>query len=364
VTNRIFEPTTIAGLKLKNHVAMAPLTRQRADRMGVPQPWVTDYYSQRSGAGLVIAEGTQPSFAGQGYCRTPGIHTPEQVAAWKDVTAAVHANGAKMFLQMMHCGRIAHPLNRQIDDAPVAPSAVKPAGTMWTDQKQMQDFPMPHALETGELGVVVEEFVSAARNAIEAGFDGVELHAANGYLLNQFLATNTNQRTDAYGGSLNGRIRFVVEVTEAVAAAIGAARTAIRVSPGHMFNDLIDANPLETHRALLDALPTAAMAYVHVMLPNAFSPQLNNAGDPDAVLPALRPHVKGALLAAGNLTLESASAALDSGLIQVAVFGRPFIANPDLVARFATGAPLAAPREALFYTPGPEGYSDYPPLAA
>ena len=280
---------------------MAPLTRQRADRMGVPQPWVTDYYSQRSGAGLVIAEGTQPSFAGQGYCRTPGIHTAEQVAAWKGVTAAVHARGAKMFLQMMHCGRIAHPLNRQIDDAPVAPSAVKPAGKMWTDQEQMQDFPVPHALETGELGGVIEEFVVAARNAIEAGFDGVELHAANGYLLNQFLATNTNQRTDAYGGSVNGRIRFVVEVTEAVAAAIGAARTGIRVSPGHMFNDLIDANPLETHRALLDALPTGQMAYVHVMLPNAFSPQLNNAGDPDAVLPALRPHVKGALLAAGNL---------------------------------------------------------------
>jgi N-ethylmaleimide reductase len=269
-----------------------------------------------------------------------------------------------MFLQMMHCGRIAHPLNRQIPDAPVAPSAVLPAGKMWTDQKQMQDFPEPRALETGELGGVVEEFVSAARNAIAAGFDGVELHAANGYLLNQFLATNTNQRTDAYGGSVNGRIRFVVEVVDAVAAAIGTSRTAIRVSPGHMFNDLVDANPLETHRALLDALPTAGMAYVHVMLPNAFSPQLNNAGDPDALLPALRPHVKGALIAAGNLTLESASAALDSGLIQVAVFGRPFIANPDLVARFASGAPLAAPREDLFYTPGPEGYSDYPPLAA
>ena len=364
MTNRLFEPTTIAGLTLKNHVAMAPLTRQRADRLGVPQPWVTDYYSQRSGAGLVIAEGTQPSFAGQGYCRTPGIHTAEQVAAWKGVTAAVHARGAKMFLQMMHCGRIAHPLNRQIDDAPVAPSAVKPAGKMWTDQEQMQDFPVPHALETSELGGVIEEFVVAARNAIEAGFDGVELHAANGYLLNQFLATNTNQRTDAYGGSVHGRIRFVVEVTEAVAAAIGAARTGIRVSPGHMFNDLIDANPLETHRALLDALPTGKMAYVHVMLPNAFSPQLNNAGDPDAVLPVLRPHVKGALLAAGNLNLESASAALDSGLIQVAVFGRPFIANPDLVARFESGAPLAAPREDLFYTPGPEGYSDYPSLAA
>ena len=230
------------------------------------------------------------------------MHTPEQIAAWKRVTDAVHARGAKMFMQFMHCGRIAHPLNRQIADAPVAPSAVKPAGQMWTDQQQLQDYPTPRALETAELPALIDEFVTAARNAIEAGFDGVELHAANGYLLNQFLASNCNLRTDGYGTSLNGRIRFVVEVVEAVAAAIGASRTAIRVSPGHMFNDIVDANPLETHVALLDALPTADMAYVHVMLPDAFSPQLNNAGDPQALLRTLRTHVKGALIAAGNLT--------------------------------------------------------------
>jgi N-ethylmaleimide reductase len=361
--NSLFEPTTLAGLALQNRIAMAPLTRNRADAMGVPKPFVRDYYAQRAGAGLIIAEGTQPSFAGQGYCRTPGIHSPEQVAAWKRVTDAVHAKGAKMFLQIMHCGRIAHPLNRQIADAPVAPSAVKPAGQMWTDQAQLQDFPTPHALGTSELPGVLQEFVAAARNAIEAGFDGVELHAANGYLLNQFLASNTNQRTDGYGGSVAGRIRFVVETAEAVASAIGVARTGIRVSPGHMFNDLVDANPLETHIALLDALPTANMAYVHLMLPDAFSPQLNNAGDPQALILALRPHVKGALLAAGNLTATSAQAMLDSGLIQLAVFGRAFIANPDLVERMKTGAALAPPREDLFYTAGPEGYSDYPALA-
>jgi N-ethylmaleimide reductase len=267
-----------------------------------------------------------------------------------------------MFMQFMHCGRIAHPLNRQIPDLPVAPSAVKPAGQMWTDQQQMQDYPTPRAFETAELPALVEEFVTAARNAREAGFDGVELHAANGYLLNQFLASNCNLRTDGYGTSLQGRIRFVVEVVKAVASAIGASRTAIRVSPGHMFNDLVDANPLETHVALLDALPTADMAYVHVMLPDAFSPQLNNAGEPLALLHALRPHVKGALIAAGNLTLESAQAHLDSGLLQLAVFGRPFIANPDLVERLKSGAPLAAPRPELFYTPDAEGYSDYPSL--
>ena len=267
-----------------------------------------------------------------------------------------------MVLQIMHTGRIAHPLNRRIPDAPVAPSAVKPSGQIWTDQAQMQNYPEPRALDTAELPALVEEHVAAARNAIAAGFDGVELHAANGYLLNQFLASNSNVREDGYGGSVDGRIRFVVEVVEAVAAAIGAQRTAIRVSPGHMFNDIVDANPLETHRALLDALPTGRMAYVHVMLPDAFSPQLNNAGDPQALLPALRPHVKGALLAAGQLTAESAQALIDSGMIQVAVFGRPFIANPDLVERLKTGAELAQPKASLFYTPGPEGYSDYPRL--
>jgi N-ethylmaleimide reductase len=362
--NSLYEPTTIAGLTLQNRIVMAPLTRNRADAMGVPKPFVRDYYAQRASAGLIVSEGTQTSFAGQGYCRTPGIHTPEQIAAWKTITDAVHARGAKMFMQFMHCGRIAHPLNRQIPDTPVAPSAVRPAGQMWTDQQQLQDFPTPRALETAELPALANEFVTSARNAIAAGFDGVELHAANGYLLNQFLASNTNLRTDGYGTTLAGRIRFVVEVVEAVAAAIGAGRTAIRVSPGHMFNDIVDANPLETHSALLDALPTARMAYVHVMLPDAFSPQLNNAGDPQAVLPSLRPHVKGALIAAGNLTAASATAMIESGLIQLAVFGRPFIANPDLVERLKGGAALSAPREQLFYTPDAEGYSDYPPLMA
>jgi N-ethylmaleimide reductase len=358
----LFEPTTLGGLELQNHIVMAPLTRSRANPMGVPKPFVRDYYAQRAGAGLIISEGTQTSFAGQGYCRTPGIHTPEQVAAWKVVTDAVHARGAKMFMQFMHCGRIAHPLNRQIPDAPIAPSAVKPAGQMWTDQQQLQDYPVPRALETHELPALIDEFVTAARNARTAGFDGVELHAANGYLLNQFLASNTNLRTDGYGTTVQGRIRFVVEVVEAVAAAIGASRTGIRLSPGHLFNDLVDANPLETHRALLDALPTADMAYVHVMLPDAFSPQLNNAGDPGAVLPALRPHVKGALIAAGQLDAASATAMIEAGLIQLAVFGRPFIANPDLVERLKRGAPLAALREDLLYTAEAQGYSDYPAL--
>lgn len=357
---KLFQPTRLGSLALQNAVVMAPLTRSRADAQGVPQPHVVDYYAQRSSAGLIIAEGTQPSFAGQGYARTPGIHTPEQIAGWRKVTDAVHAGGASMVLQIMHCGRIAHPLNRQVPDVPVAPSAVKPAGQMWTDQKQMQDYPEPRALDTGELAALRQEFVQAARNAREAGFDGVELHAANGYLLNQFLASNSNLRTDGYGTDVAGRIRFVVETTKAVADAIGADRTGIRISPGHMFNDIADADPIGTHVALLDALPTADMAYVHVMKADSFAAALNNAGDPAQALATMRAHVRGAMIAAGGYTLDTGEAALEAGTLQAVVFGRPFIANPDLVARLKDGIPLAEPNPDLFYTPGPAGYSDYP----
>jgi len=360
----LFQPATLGDLRLQNAIVMAPLTRNRATPAGVPQSYATDYYAQRASAGLLITEGTQPSFAGQGYPRTPGIHTPEQIAAWRRITDAVHAGGAKIVLQMMHVGRIAHPLNRQVADAPVAPSAVRPAGEMWTDQQQMQPYPVPRALETAELPALRDEFVQASRNAIAAGFDGVELHAANGYLLNQFLASNANQRTDGYGTTVQGRIRFVVEVTQAVAAAIGAGRTAIRISPGHMFNDLVDAEPVATHVALLDALPTADLAYVHVMKADSFAAALNNGGDPNTVLATMRAHVKGPMIAAGGYTADTAEAALASGLIQAAVFGRPFIANPDLVARLKAGIPLAEPRADLFYTPGPEGYVDYPTATA
>jgi 2,4-dienoyl-CoA reductase-like NADH-dependent reductase (Old Yellow Enzyme family) len=357
---KLFEPTRLGGLSLQNAIVMAPLTRSRANPQGVPQAHVVDYYSQRSSAGLIIAEGTQPSFAGQGYARTPGIHTPEQISAWRKVTEAVHRGGASMVLQIMHCGRIAHPLNRQVSGAPVAPSAVRPAGEMWTDQRQMQPYPEPRSVETAELPALRDEFVQAARNAREAGFDGVELHAANGYLLNQFLASNTNLRTDGYGGDVGGRIRFVVETTKAVADAIGADRTAIRISPGHMFNDIADADPIETHRALLDALPTADMAYVHVMKADAFAAALNNGGASGDTLAAMRAHAKGALIAAGGYDAAAGEAALESGLLQAVVFGRPFIANPDLVSRIRNGTALARPNPDLFYTPGPEGYSDYP----
>lgn len=356
----LFSPVRIGAVHARNAIAMAPLTRQRADTHGVPKPFVADYYAARAAAGLIIAEGTQPSFMGQGYCRTPGIHTEEQIASWRRVTDAVHANGGAIFLQIMHAGRIFHPLNRVVEGPGVAPSAIAAKGQMWTDQQGLLDFPTPRALETAEIPALVDEFVAAAANARKAGFDGVEVHAANGYLVNQFLATGTNQRTDGYGGSVAGRIRFAVEVTQGIAAAIGADRTGIRISPGHMFNDLVDANPLETHLALLDALDTASLAYVHLMLPDAFDPGLNNAGDPKALLKAIRGAARGNLMAAGGYTREKAEAAIVDGSLQMVAFGRPFIANPDFVQRIKVGIPLAEANPDLFYTPGPEGYSDYP----
>lgn len=356
----LLEPYKLGAITLSNRVVMAPLTRSRATPEGVPEPHVVDYYVQRAGAGLIITEGTQPSAEGQGYARTPGIHASEQIAGWRKVTAGVHAAGGRIVLQIMHTGRIAHPLNRKTDRPIVAPSAVAAAGRMYTDQAGMQDQPTPRALETEELPGVVAEFVEAARNAIEAGFDGVELHAANGYLLNQFLASNANRRTDRYGGGVENRIRFPLEVAAAVAATIGADRTGIRISPGHMFNDLRDEAPVETHQALLAELKPLGLAYTHLMLPDAFDPSLNNAGDAQALIGLLRPLAPGAFIVAGGFTQEKAEAALRSGAVDLVAFGRPFIANPDLVERFRTGAPLALPDPATFYTPGPKGYSDYP----
>jgi N-ethylmaleimide reductase len=358
--SKLFAPVTLGKTELSCAVIMAPLTRNRCDTEGVPGSIVAEYYAQRACAGLIITEGTQPSAEGQGYARTPGCYTDAQVAGWKQVTDAVHAKGSKIFVQLMHAGRIAHPNNRTTDAQPVAPSAITPAGHMHTDKGGAHDYPEPRALATDEIPAVIAQYVHAAERAIEAGFDGVEVHGANGYLIDQFLCTKSNSRTDAYGGSVENRIRFAVEVTTAVAAAIGVERTGIRLSPGHMFNDVSDDAPLVTAAALLDALPTTEMAYVHIMLADAFSPHLNCAGDPAQILPTLRPHVKGNLIAAGNLDKAQAEALLEAGTIQGAVFGRPFIANADLVARLKAGVELAEPKADLFYTPGPEGYTDYP----
>lgn len=347
----LFSPLTKSALALANRIVMAPMTRSRADAQGVPSPLTAEYYALRAEAGLLITEGTGTSPMGMGYARTPGIFTAPQVEAWRKVTDAVHAKNGRIFLQIMHVGRIAHAANRTIPDPPVAPSAIAAAGQMWTDALGLQPFDTPRALELAEIPGVIEEFASATRQALAAGFDGVELHAASGYLPNQFLATGANHRTDAYGGPVSHRIRFVVEVLQAMIGAAGdAQKVGIKVSPGMKFNDLEDADPIGTHVALAEALQPLNLAYLHVMRTGIGAEN------------ALRVVYDGTLLLGGGFTKDEANTVLAAGQADAIVFGTPFIANPDLVRRLREDAPLNTPDSSTFYTPGPKGYTDYPLL--
>jgi len=340
----------INGFDTKNRIIMAPMTRSRALPGGVPSEIAIEYYVQRATAGLIITEGIAPSASGLGYARTPAIETPEQVAAWKKITDAVRAKGGRMFSQFMHVGRIGHAANRYTDEPLIAPSAVRATGQMWTDALGMQDFDMPRALEANEIPGVIEQYAHATRHALAAGLDGVELHSASGYLPMQFLSSNTNQRTDGYGGSVANRIRFVVEVLEAMSHAAGASsKVGIKISPAMPFNDIHDTDPFETYTTLVKAISPMGLAYLHVLqsatLPTAFE--------------TLRPLFKGPFAAGGGFTKESGDAALRSGAADFIVFGKLFTSNPDLPARFATGAPLVAPDAGTFYSPGPKGYVDF-----
>jgi N-ethylmaleimide reductase len=349
----LLTPGHIDGFETRNRMVMAPMTRSRAAAVGVPSELAIEYYMQRAGAGLILTEGTAPSAAGSGYARTPSICSPEQVAAWRKITDAVHARGGHMFLQLMHVGRIGHAANRVTEEPLVAPSAIRAAGQMWTDALGLQDNDMPRALETPEVAGVIEEYAQATRNAIAAGFDGVELHSASGYLPMQFLSTGSNHRTDAYGGSLENRLRFVIETLHAMASAAGSAsRVGIKISPAMPFNDIRDDNPAETYAALVRAISPIGLAYLHVM---------RSATLPD-VFETLRPLFQGPFMAGAGFDRESGNAALAAGVADFIVFGRLFIANPDLPERFARLAPLADPDPSTFYTPGPKGYIDYPAL--
>jgi N-ethylmaleimide reductase len=351
----LFDPVRLGSLELGNRIVMAPMTRSRADQDGVPGPLHVEYYRQRATAGLIISEGVQPSIHGQGYCRTPGIHSPQQLAGWRAVTDAVHAAGGRMALQLMHVGRIASHYNKQAGAETVAPSALRARGRMYTDAAGMQDFDPPRALATAEIPSVIAEFAQATANALYAGFDGVELHCASGYLPMQFLSSGSNRRTDRYGGSAVNRARFVVETLEAMSAVAGAARVGFRICPGNPFNDIIDDDPAETYSALLEAVSPLQLAYVHLIdLPN---PQL-------ASLPLVRAAFSGALILNESQTFESATRHVQDGTAQAVSFARLYVANPDLVARFRRGAPLAAFDRATLYTAGPRGYIDYPPLAS
>ncbi|MFC7476288.1 alkene reductase [Dankookia sp. GCM10030260] len=354
----LFQPTPLGPLALPNRIVMAPLTRSRTGSRGIPGPMNAEYYAQRASAGLIVAEATQISRQGQGYAFTPGIHNAEQVEGWKQVTNAVHRAGGRIVLQLWHVGRISHPSLQPDGGLPVAPSAIKPAGKAFTEAG-FQDFVTPRALETAEIAGIVEDYRHATLNAKAAGFDGVEIHAANGYLIDQFLKDETNRRTDGYGGSIENRARFLLEVTEAVVGAWSADRVGIRISPVSPANDIADSDPQPLFDHVVAQLNRFGLAFLHVVEGATGGPRDNAAFD----FQALRQAFAGAYMANNGYDLDLAQATLHAGHADLVAFGRPFIANPDLVERLRTGAPLNALDKDTLYGGGAKGYTDYPALA-
>lgn len=348
----LFTPTQIGRHTVPNRMVMAPMTRSRADDTGVPGDLVGLYYAQRASAGLIITEGVFPSAMGKGYVRTPGIETNAQIAAWRQVTEAVHAKGGRIFMQLMHCGRISHPSLLPNEAQPVAPSAIKPAGQTWT-ASGMQDFVTPRELSLDEIAGVINDYRMATRRALESGFDGVELHAASGYLPEQFLSSGSNQRQDRYGGSVANRARFVLDVLGTMVAEAGGDSVGIKISPEMGFNDIVDAAPQETYTYLVEQLRELNLAYLHVAL---FGAKVDYHA-------LLRPRFNGAYLVGGGLDQKTAEAALAAGRADATVFGGAFLANPDLPERFRQGAALNTPDKNTFYSPGAPGYTDYPLLS-
>ncbi|MCB2147306.1 MAG: alkene reductase [Deltaproteobacteria bacterium] len=354
----LFSKTTLGPLSLQNHLVMAPMTRSRATG-NIPNTLMAEYYAQRATAGLIITEGTSPSPNGLGYPRIPGIFSPAQVEGWKRITEAVHAKGAKIFVQLMHCGRIAHSLNLPAGARVLAPSAVAAAGEMFTDAEGMRPHPVPLAMTGADIRFTMEEFVQASKNAVKAGFDGIELHSANGYLLEQFIRPNTNRRTDRYGGTIENRARFMMVVAEAVMGAIGKERVGIRLSPFGVFNDmpLYDAMTAD-YTYLAEQLDACGLVYIHLVDHSAMgAPPV-----PDAIKTAFRKQFKGTLILSGGYDAGRAENDLSAGKCDLIAVGRPFLANPDLVERWKAGAAVNTPDMATFYTPGPHGYTDYPAL--
>jgi N-ethylmaleimide reductase len=386
MTAILFTPTTLGKLQLKNRIVMAPMTRSRATG-NVPNELMEKYYQLRADAGLIITEGTSPSANGLGYARIPGLFSDAQVAGWKRVNDGVHAAGGKIFVQLMHTGRVSHPANMAAGTKIVAPSAVALAGDMWTDTSGMQPYPVPSEMTEEDIATAIAEYANACKRAIEAGFDGVELHGANGYLIDQFLNTATNQRTDKWGGgpdtvreaavregtpataspnennpplsrggSVENRIRFAVEVAKASAAAIGAERIGMRISPYGAFNGTAtDAKMDALYLRLVEELNTIGLVYIHMVDHSSMG-----APEVSAELKAkIRANFKGKYILSGGYDAVRANADLDSQKGDLVAFGRPFISNPDLVAKLQSGAALTAPDFSTFYTPGEKGYTDY-----
>ncbi len=354
---KLFTATKVGSLDLKNRIVMAPMTRCRAIG-NIPNDLMATYYHQRASAGLIITEGTSPSPNGLGYARIPGIFNEAQIEGWKKTTSAVHKSGGKIIVQLMHTGRISHILNMQDGSEIIAPSAVKAAGQMWTDAKQMQDYPTPKAMTAEDIVSTREEYVTAAKNAIEAGFDGVELHGANGYLLEEFLSPISNVRTDEYCGSVENRCRFVIEVVNAVASAIGKDKTGIRLSPYGVASDMPNYPEIDaTYDYLSKELNKSGIAYIHLVDHSAMgAPTV-----PIEIKKLIRQNFKNTLIGCGGYDRESAEADLQSGLFDLIGFGRPFINNPDLVGRLEFNHELSQSLNAdLFYSADEKGYTDYP----
>jgi N-ethylmaleimide reductase len=353
----LFETFSMGNRTLRNRLVMNPMTRCRADEAGLANALMAEYYAQRAGAGLIITEGIAPSANGKGYARIPGLWSEAHVESWKPVTRAVHAADGVIFAQLMHTGRVSHPANMPDGSRIVAPSSIALDGQMYTDAQGMQDYPTPHAVTEADIVQAKAEIVKAAENAIAAGFDGVELHGANGYLLEQFLSPDTNQRTDAWGGSVEKRMRFVLEVAREAAAAIGAENLSIRLSP-YGTNSGMAAYPEvdETYLELLSQLAAVGLVYVHI----ADHAGMGAPPVPAAFKQAMRKAWPRTFLIGGSFDLASGQEAVSQGVTDLVGMGRAFLANPDLVSRFKQGLPLNAPDADSFFTPGATGYTDYP----
>jgi N-ethylmaleimide reductase len=346
----LFDPLRVGNMELNNRIIMAPMTRSRANDEGIQPASAAEYYGQRASAGLIVTEATNISPMAKGYVRTPGIYTPAQVESWRPIADSVHARGGKIFMQLFHTGRIALPAFLPEHVQPVAPSAVRANGQNYTDEG-MKEFVTPREITREEIAETVRDFARATSNAIAAGFDGVELHAASGYIVQQFLSTNANLRSDEYGGSIENRARFLFEVLDAMIAAVGSDRVGVKFSPRIAFNDIEESDAEVLYRYILEQLNDRKLAYVHVS---------GSAGE--GWHERLRPVYQGLYFAGAGFTKESGEALLAEGHADAIVYGTKLLANPDLPERFRRSAALNQPDQATFYAPGEHGYIDYPTL--
>ncbi|MEL6112377.1 MAG: alkene reductase [Pseudomonadota bacterium] len=354
----LFEPLTLGALNLPHRILMAPLTRNRAHPDGTPHEMAIEYYRQRAGAGLIISEASQVSPMGKGYIDTPGIHDDAFIEPWKRITDAVHEAGGRMVLQLWHVGRISHPDLLPEGCTPISASALQADAKAFT-REGFKPTAKPEAMSLDQISGTIEEYVAGARRAMAAGFDGVEIHGANGYLIDQFIRSKTNERDDDYGGSLDNRLRFVTQIVDGVASEVGASRTGIRLSPTGTFGDIADDDPVTTFSTLVERLNAKGLAYLHMV--EKFAQNLS-AGD-EAILKKVRAAWSGLYLANGDYSATDGAEAIASGYADAVAYGRAFIANPDLPNRFALGAPLNEPNEKTFYGGDEKGYTDYPFLS-